>query len=395
MNFSNPHFERINTSYLVEEENLPDYVAARYYPVRIGELFASRYQVVGKLGYGVTSTAWLARDLKDCRHVALKIFTHSASLGPSNELAAYKRLERGPFFHPGRRSVRTLLDSFPISGPDGEHQCLVHSPLFESVGAFLARNPIGRLPIPILAGVLQNLFLALDYTRKCRIIHTDIGSHNLMFTIQDDTIFERFEQAELQDPTPRKEIDGRIIYLSRQLEMPNAGRIGLPVLCDFGSAVWGEQTHETDAQPDIYRSPEVLLDVPWSYEIDIWNVGCMIWDIFEGRSLFSGMDPERNARSRRAHLAEIIALLGPPPPSFVARGSLMSKFFSEEGEFLVSGIDVPPRVSLEQLETNLEGPEKKLFLAFVGKMLQWDPQKRQTAEQLLEDEWLLSRSVLK
>lgn len=56
-NFSNPCFERISANQLIEEENLLDYLAVRYYPVRMGELFASRYQVVGKLGFGATSTA--------------------------------------------------------------------------------------------------------------------------------------------------------------------------------------------------------------------------------------------------------------------------------------------------------------------------------------------------
>lgn len=98
-----------------------------------------------------------------------------------------------------------------------------------------------------------------------------------MFGIEDPTVFEKFEQAELEHPTPRKEIDGRIIYLSRDLEMPSD--LGLPVLCDFGSAVWGEEKHEEDVRPDVYRSPEVILNVPWSYEIDIWNVGCMVGNI--------------------------------------------------------------------------------------------------------------------
>ncbi len=75
--------------------------------------------------------------------------------------------------HPGRTAVRTLLDSFKIAGPDGEHQCLVHKPLWDSVKAFLGRNPIGRLPTPVLAIVLQQLFLALDFMHKeCRLIHT-------------------------------------------------------------------------------------------------------------------------------------------------------------------------------------------------------------------------------
>jgi serine/threonine-protein kinase SRPK3 len=54
----------IPASEKIEEETLPGYVATRYYPVRIGQIFQDRYQVVGKLGFGTTSTVWLARDLE-------------------------------------------------------------------------------------------------------------------------------------------------------------------------------------------------------------------------------------------------------------------------------------------------------------------------------------------
>jgi serine/threonine-protein kinase SRPK3 len=54
----------IPTSEKVEEETIPEYVATRYYPVRIGQIIQNRYQVVGKLGFGITSTVWLARDLE-------------------------------------------------------------------------------------------------------------------------------------------------------------------------------------------------------------------------------------------------------------------------------------------------------------------------------------------
>lgn len=47
----------------IEEELFPDYLASRYYPVRIGEILKNRYQIVGKLGFGASSTVWLARDL--------------------------------------------------------------------------------------------------------------------------------------------------------------------------------------------------------------------------------------------------------------------------------------------------------------------------------------------
>lgn len=47
----------------IEEEELPLYKPENYYPVDIGEVFVSRYQVVSKLGYGTSSTFWLWRDL--------------------------------------------------------------------------------------------------------------------------------------------------------------------------------------------------------------------------------------------------------------------------------------------------------------------------------------------
>ncbi|KAI6814651.1 hypothetical protein KC342_g16313, partial [Hortaea werneckii] len=76
---------------------------------------------------------------------------------------------------------------------------------------------------------------------------------------------------------------------------------------------------------------EVILDVPWTYKVDIWNVGCMIWDAFQGEHLFTGHDPEHNTYRGRAHLSEIIALLGPPPLSLLAEANLRSKFFSDNG----------------------------------------------------------------
>ena len=61
---SNPNFKRIGLDDKIEEELFPDYVASRYYPVRIGEVLRDRYQIVGKLGFGASSTVWLARDLE-------------------------------------------------------------------------------------------------------------------------------------------------------------------------------------------------------------------------------------------------------------------------------------------------------------------------------------------
>lgn len=62
--FDNSSFTRIPPEEKIEEETLPDYLPQRYYPVRIGQVLDDRYQVVGKLGFGATSTVWLAHDLR-------------------------------------------------------------------------------------------------------------------------------------------------------------------------------------------------------------------------------------------------------------------------------------------------------------------------------------------
>lgn len=64
LDFSNSNFVRVPNSHKIEEETLPDYTASQFYPTRIGQVIKDRYQVVGKLGFGSTSTAWLARDME-------------------------------------------------------------------------------------------------------------------------------------------------------------------------------------------------------------------------------------------------------------------------------------------------------------------------------------------
>jgi len=90
----------------------------------------------------------------------------------------------------------------------------------------------------------------------------------------DDRILEAFVKAELETPSPRKLVGSTAVYRSRQFELPT--EFGGAVLSDFGAAVRGDQKRNHDAQPNVYRSPEVMLKAEWSYPVDIWNVGVMV-----------------------------------------------------------------------------------------------------------------------
>jgi len=137
-------FKLSNNIERLEEENWKWYSADAFYPVRIGEVFKARYQVLGKLGYGAHSTAWLARDLQyvsgsleitqtaieSCglmtprahRYVTLKV-CESNSQPARREVAAYKHLNALTTAHSGALLVRQFLDSFNITGSGGEHVC--------------------------------------------------------------------------------------------------------------------------------------------------------------------------------------------------------------------------------------------------------------------------------
>lgn len=113
-----------------------------------------------------------------------------------------------------------------------------------------------------MAFLLKRLFLALDLLhRECLIAHTDIKEANILLPA-DSSVLAQFEKQELEEPSPKKEADGGVIYLSREMGTPKS--FGAPVLCDFGSAVplYDGLEHREDIQHDIYRAPEVILDIP-------------------------------------------------------------------------------------------------------------------------------------
>ena len=62
--FPTTGYEELPDYDIIEEEALDNFSYNDYYPARIGQVLNSHYQLVGKLGFGTTSTVWLARDLK-------------------------------------------------------------------------------------------------------------------------------------------------------------------------------------------------------------------------------------------------------------------------------------------------------------------------------------------
>lgn len=138
---------------------------------------------------------------------------------------------------------------------------------------------------------------------------------------------------------PTKRVGDRNIYLSHNnFGDQHKSWLMLPKIVDFGLAQsgGGKEPLRHPMQPPLYKAPEVLLGIPWSYSVDIWNLGVLVsishhtvctgnnrdmkmqlFELLKDKPLFSHLKSQNGVYTARAHLAEMIALLGPPPQNHI------------------------------------------------------------------------------
>jgi serine/threonine-protein kinase SRPK3 len=59
------------------------------------------------------------------------------------------------------------------------------------------------------------------------------------------------------------------------------------VLGDWGVVSWTTKQLTKTIQPVALRSPEVLIEAPWSKAADWWNLGAVILEVFRAVRMFS------------------------------------------------------------------------------------------------------------
>ncbi|KAJ5633975.1 hypothetical protein N7528_001817 [Penicillium herquei] len=371
-------FVKVDSTQKVEEEELPCYVAEKYYPVKIGEVFASRYQVVSKLGYGMSSTTWLCRDLCGHGFNTLKICIRDQQ--PVQEMTVSSHLKNANE-HSGKQLVRLIHDSFEIAGPHGKHTCLVYRPLGMSFTELQSLLPDSRIPEDMLQKSIQLILISLVFAHGNDVVHTDISTNNVLQGIEDISILNQIEEDELTRPIARKILDDRHIYFSRLMPLS----AGLPALSDFGEARIGATKQKGDIMPGIYRAPEVILDMEWDNRVDIWSIGFMAWDMAMGGHLFFAKSA--GLLNDEQHLAEMVSLMGPPPLEFLQRSDKSLRYWDSQGNWKGS---VPiPEQSFEMRTQQYRGDSKELFVQFLKRILCWLPEERPSAEELAYDDFLM------
>lgn len=96
--------------------------------------------------------------------------------------------------------------------------------------------------------------------------------------IEDDTSLKDVENEEIRSPSSpiisTVNDTTTTVYLSKPTTQKVSGN---PILADFGQMRLVKGCDNRDWwMSDLYRAPEVLLQLPWGYPVDIWSIGVMV-----------------------------------------------------------------------------------------------------------------------
>ncbi|XP_078443998.1 protein kinase superfamily protein isoform X2 [Wolffia australiana] len=335
--------------------------AEGYYVYRFGEVLDGRYEVIASHGKGVFSTVVRAKDLKagksDPEEVAIKIIRsneimYKAGMG---ELTILKKLA-GADPDDKRHCVR-FLSSFKYRN----HLCLVFESLHMNLREVLKK--FGRnigLKLTAVRAYAKQLFIALKHLRNCGVLHCDIKPDNMLVN-----------------------------------EAKNVLK-----LCDFGNAMFAGKNEITPYLVSrFYRAPEIILGLTYDHPLDIWSVGCCLFELYAGKVLFPG---PTNSDMLRLHME----LKGPFPKKMLRKGAFVDHHFDPDLNFHATEEDPVTKKTVKRLLLNIKPKDfGALLTAFPGedpKMLAHfkdllerifilDPDKRMTVAQALSHPFITGK----
>ncbi len=345
------------------------YCPGGLHPVHIDDLLdGGRYQIVHKLGYGASSTVWLARDILVEKYVALKIKEASTSK-LHNEIEILKHISQSKSEHPGRiySASALLLRQFWIKGPNGRHSALVFRVCGPSISRLYGWNI--RLRTYFARRIAIQVTQGLAYLHSEGICHGDLTAENVLFQLTnfDSWPVEKLH-AQLGSPRMLDIVPGpgrpRYVVDSAYFFKADPGLLTRNIIIiDHSESFFIESTPLQEPKyTNYYASPEVLFGWDVTFYSDIWAIGCLIYEMHSGNPLFhlAIQNPPLEA------VSQIIEVLGVPPELW------QSVQFNEDGYLERYGCENPVDLStqdesfpLDTLVKNIEAERISLPTTYI------------------------------
>lgn len=246
-----------------------------------------RYLVLNVLGKGTFGQVVKCQNMVTKEVVAVKVIKNKpAYLNQSMmEVSILEHIQQHVDIHDSHNLLR-LKDKFVHK----EHLCLVFELLSMNLYEFVKKNQFRGLEIGLVRIFATQLLDSLKTLKNARLIHCDLKPENILLKHNGDTAIK---------------------------------------IIDFGSACHERQTVYTYIQSRFYRSPEVILGLPYTSTIDMWSFGCIVAELFLGLPIFPGSS-EYNQWTR------IVESLGYPPEWMMEMGkntpNFMKKVYLPDGQ---------------------------------------------------------------
>lgn len=355
-----------------------------YLVVRPGDILKLRcrksnveknFEVRKTLGKGAYGQVLEVKDSYDNRKIALKIINifncdmNIYSYNYQDEINVLETIKEKDT--DGKNHCVSILDSFDYHG----HICIAFEIFGSSVEDFMLYNHYDPFHITQVRHIIYQLCTAVKFLHENDIIHTDLKLNNILF---ENSKYDLKYNS-------KKERDERLVKNTNIK------------LIDFGSAVFGCRDRSSLVQTRNYRAPEVILGLPWSKPCDVWSIGCILFELYSGFTLFPNFNNNNDTNlsefaSDIGHLALMERIFGQIPETMVNHlpyfdNGKMDPHLSHS--LVTSACKKDVNVICKPLREFMISNEEEHLQLFdlIEKMLVYDPKKRITLEKALQHEF--------
>nr|XP_045581368.1 cyclin-dependent kinase 11B-like isoform X4 [Procambarus clarkii] len=312
---------------------------------RNGDVLQDRYKIITTLGEGTFGKVVKCRDLQNDRFLALKIIKNVEKYREAAKLeinVLEKLAEKDPY---NKHLCVRMLSWFDYHG----HVCIAFDMLGLSVFDFLKDNNYRPYGLEQVRHISYQLCYAVKFLHDNKLTHTDLKPENILFVDSDYNL--TYDPKKKRDIRTVKKTDIQLI--------------------DFGSATFDHEHHSTIVSTRHYRAPEVILELGWQQPCDVWSIGCIMFELYLGITLFQTHD-------NREHLAMMERILGPIPyrmgrktrTKYFYHGKLDWDEKSSAGRYVRENCK-----PLRSYQTNSDEDHRLLF-DLISKMLEYEPAQR-------------------